>query len=434
MSAYLLISQCLPIAYPRKRVPLRKIVLPVSIVRDQACLPSSEVWWTECLGKQYFLRAKFVVSYATQERDLDSGRMFLGWYLDPRQSERISWPSTKRENVNISHSLTRLVNHNSSGPQLMPIESDLEVTLEDCRLRAPVYVTGYQEAKRILSRVITRSWRERPVFNVESNDLKHAWRYVSDYFCREELVRTAESQPYLLAAAALLGYSDLPSMIYDAPNDSEESTSNQPFMELTESQPSYVERFLKTSASSTGAEKLMLSTKRHQQIVQDVARAFRTKGYAPQYSQLVDLCVERADDVLFFEVKSADEDNFSEQIREAVAQLLEYEFRYRARFYPKPIRLAVVAEAGGSAEQRRFAQDFLTDVGVNLILWSEQQGFLTQQVEPSPQTSLLSMLRDATCPTITSATAKRSSTYTVPMPYPSLSSTNAISAATDKWP
>ena len=142
------------------------------------------------------------------------------------------------------------------------------------------------------------------------------------------------------------------------------------FTELDEEHLGYIERRWKRNPeSSIKFDKLEVKTKRHQQILQLLARNVRAKGLRPTYNRYVDLRVEGNGTEVLFEVKTADALNFHQQVRRAVGQLLEYRYRYKRYNKRREIKLAAVIEAEASVEQYEFAHGFLSELGIAMVLW-----------------------------------------------------------------
>lgn len=106
------------------------------------------------------------------------------------------------------------------------------------------------------------------------------------------------------------------------------------------------------------------------------------------------------------EVKTAEYGSFDQQVRRALAQLLEYEFRYRDAFRSKPIRPIAVIEAVDIPSQLNFAKGLLAESNITLLPWRT----------PYSTPDSFELVTAGISSNTTSAIASRSSTYTVPTP------------------
>jgi hypothetical protein len=120
---------------------------------------------------------------------------------------------------------------------------------------------------------------------------------------------------------------------------------------------------------SSSRRALEEATCRHQQLVQTLASAVRRFGLQPCFNRYVDLAVLSGCADVLFEVKTTDENNFLDQARAAVGQLLEYRYRLTHSDEGRRVRLVAVLEAVGSRVEEEFARGFLLGVGVELVLW-----------------------------------------------------------------
>lgn len=396
MSAQILISDSTPVR-PQTREPLQRAILPVDVAASCDYFPSDHVWWVERYRSRLYLRGKLVINRATLERELNTQRRLVKWHLD-LGTERISWPGTRPERADVSDLTTHLDQRRAAGIALHQVSTELDAKLESRRDRVAERTGSYQMARRQIQQYERQTRNERPRFTSIVETFDEALTYAYRYFSRAELFRVGEHDPHYIAAAALLGYQELP----DHPITWQGPDIPLSFQELDEENLAYVEQEWNVEASNPqpNGDKLAASTRKHQQILRHLIQEFRCLGYRPTYNRHVDLCVERQDDVLLVEIKSADDGNFDLQIRRALAQLLEYAYRYRGTFESKPIRALAVVEAAGTLSQLEFASDFLADNGIIFVPWGLSY--------PSPDWSAFP--HSGTSSSTVSAIASRSST------------------------
>jgi hypothetical protein len=200
-----------------------------------------------------------------------------------------------------------------------------------------------------------------------------AWAFARMRFARSELVSLHGRDAYEVAAAAIAG---LPTMPMDwgfgektnLELKSEEAMTLEP---LDPQSISFIEKTWERNGSGADSQvALERSSKRHQQILKALAESLLAKKLSPSYNRLIDAYVALPKHDILFEVKSATLENFSHQVRLAVAQLLEYRFRCRKHHGDKPIRLVAVVEDIGLSVEVSFAQQFLREVGIHLVTWN----------------------------------------------------------------
>lgn len=350
---------------------LSRVIIPIEVAARYDGLPSSHIWWVEKTGRRFHLRAKLYVAEATVERELTSGLRRAVWHLDTVRSERITWPGTKRRG-DVTRSVAGVTFDALGRLTFTQISADMDSTLEECRLSILERVLTFDHAATVLRRLFSKVG----VTVIRGDILPLPWNQALHcahaYFAREELVGIRGCDPYEVAAAVLAGYREMPrkpTAGLGDPNDLP-ATEVVEFAELDEEHLGYVERrWGRHSHASPNLEKLEIKTKRHQQILQLLARHVRAKGLRPTHNRHVDLRVGVEGSEVLFEVKTADALNFQEQVRRAVSQLLEYRYRYKTYCAGRQVKLAAVIEAGASSEQYEFARGFLSDLGIAMVLW-----------------------------------------------------------------
>lgn len=367
----LLVSQSVRGSSRAERPLLSRVVIPIEVAERYDHLPTSHIWWVEKTGRRFNLRAKLYVAEATVERELTSGLRRAIWHLDTTRSERITWADTRKQ-VNVTSSLTGVTFDALGRLALTPISADLNRRLEGCRISVLEQVLTFEDALRVLRRRFSKI--KDTVFRGDNPPLpwNQALCCARAYFAREELVGMRGYDPYEIAAAILAGYTEMPRKVttnFRDPGDLPTAEIVE-FTELDEEHLGYVERKWGRHSEVIGnLDKLEIKTKKHQQILQLLARHIRAKGLRPTYNRHVDLRVGIKDSEVLFEVKTADALNFQEQVRRSVSQLLEYRYRYKTYCAGRQIILAAVIEAGASSEQYEFARGFLSELGIAMVLW-----------------------------------------------------------------
>jgi hypothetical protein len=100
-----------------------------------------------------------------------------------------------------------------------------------------------------------------------------------------------------------------------------------------------------------------------------LGQALLENGLSPHYNMYVDVAVLTPHCDILFEVKSATSENFLEQLRRGVGQLLEYRFRLSRARDSEAVRPVVVIEASANPADLHFAADFVASIGFGLVLW-----------------------------------------------------------------
>jgi len=371
IQSLLLVSQAVGNSSRAGRHVLSRVVIPVEVACRYDGLPKGHIWWIEKTGRSFYLRAKLYVTEATVERELKSGLRRAVWHLDVIRSERITWPGTKSREGNVTKSLAGVVLDTLGGLAFTPVTAELDGHLEEIRLSISEQSFRFEHATHVFRQLFAKPESRLPLANALSLSWCQAIHYAHAYFAREELISIAGCDPYEVAAAVLAGYAKMPdkSPIIEE-IDTYPIAEIVEFTELDEEHLGYVERRWKRNPESfIKFDKLEVKTKRHQQILQLLARNVRAKGLRPTYNRHVDLRVEGNGSEVLFEVKTADALNFQQQVRRAVGQLLEYRYRYKRYNKRREIKLAAVIEAEASVEQYEFARGFLSELGIAMVLW-----------------------------------------------------------------
>lgn len=357
-----------------RRHPLDRLAVPLGLAAQCGYLPEGHVWWVERRGNSLFLRAEAYITEASLERVLRTDAQHVYWHLDVRLSERISWPGTRPSaEAGVSDILNGLQWAVANPPILLPISSELDLALDMRRRQVGETVWDFGLAAKVLLRLFEKT-RPYVLARHNASSLHDALHYAHAYYARDELVAVMGLDPYIVAAAALTGYTELPSEI-EIIDASQTEMFNSPvsdFRELDPEEVTYVEeRWVRRSTVLNESAALERATERHQEIVRALARELRAVGYTPTFSRLVDMRIEGHVDEVFFEVTTSTTENILEQVRLAVGQLLEYRFRHQRRNGGKPILLAAVLEASVLPQQLAFARRFLAEVDIKAIFWED---------------------------------------------------------------
>jgi hypothetical protein len=383
MQSLLLVSQAVGNSSRAERHILSRIVIPVEVASRYDELPKGHIWWVEKTVRSFYLRAKLYVNEATVERELKSGLRRAVWHLDTIRSERITWPGTQRREGNVTKSLAGVVLDTLGGLAFTPVTAELDMQLEEGRLSISDQSFRFEHATRMLRQLFAKTKSYLPLATVPPLSWCQAIHYARAYFAREELISVSGRDPYEVAAAVLAGYAEMPEKTTGVEHmDDLPAAEIVEFTELDEEHLGYIERrWKRDSEPSSKFDKLEIKTKRHQQILQLLARHVRAEGLRPTYNRHVDLRIEGKYADVLFEVKTADTLNFQDQVRRAVGQLLEYRYRYKRYNVGRDIKLATVIEAGASVEQYEFARSFLSDLGIAMVLWKPDTALFDGLVE-----------------------------------------------------
>lgn len=433
---YLLLTQCAAIQPRLRRYPLRRVVLPALSMPEDGYPSNDLVWWVEHCGQKYYLRAKMAVTEVFFEKEQTTGRLVAAWKVLSQESDRISWPTSRDRSLEVPKALTQHLHCATHGPDILSIDGTTHDAFELRRSLTPQRVENYSLARQSIEKLLTQTRHQRPKFEATHQEMRKAWTYVRDYFSRSEVVQVADHDAYWVAAAVLLGLRQIPNREVEGTRTRSREFGEMLFRDFDDQSLIYTDRreYSEPGSIVVSLDVIADSTVRHQETLKDVARFFRQQGLLPQFNQLVDLCIGRADDVLFIEIKSATAENFDHQLRRAVGQLLEYKFRFRRTCSPRDISLALIIEDRCSPEKEKFVTEFLNDLGIDLILWNGDSVVLRHLLNNQGHVPKLSSASVGFLPRTTSAIANKSSTYTVPIPCPSACSTMVINSATEYRP
>lgn len=265
MSAYVFISVSTT-QKPMVRQPLEHILLPVKLASSINYLPQGPVWWVEQIGFRLYLRGRFEVYRATLEREIATQRELVKWHLTGG-SERISWPGTRPIRADVSDVLLDL-NQCLPNISLHLVGPDLDNKLERRRLNVAERAFSYAVACRQFQNHEQQTRSFRPPLKTAGQAFYKTLVYIHNFFSRAELVLLSDHDPYCVAAAALLGYKDLP----DTVATPRIPAASLPFRELDESNLYCIEQEWNrdVSGSQPNSSKLAECTRQHQQILRQL--------------------------------------------------------------------------------------------------------------------------------------------------------------------
>lgn len=364
----------------KQRTPLKRLIIPKQTVFESVGDSFSLGWWVEATGGKFILRARLSIEETHLEGDLRGTARWVIWELDTDHSERLTWPwQASTAALDVTKALTDIGSPRYTGFKTGRISHEIIDTFNEKLLSVASTVSDYPIAAAQVKRLMRSTLHERPLISSLPISLTDALLYVRSYFARSELIELDGVDPYFVAAAVVAGFTTLPKA-------SDELSGNMPAFRSFES--ARVINAGGCAFSDGQAMQDLGTTQRHEDIVAALAEVIRSTGFRPMYNKLVDLRVERGADELFFEVKTADRENFSKQVRSALAQLLEYRYRCPT-MSQRETRLVAVIEAAACPNQHQFAYEFLRAVGVELVLWNSKTGdfegldFVLAQSRPS---------------------------------------------------
>jgi hypothetical protein len=102
-----------------------------------------------------------------------------------------------------------------------------------------------------------------------------------------------------------------------------------------------------------------------ERIVASLAHKLESMGLTPYFNPLVDLAIINNKSVIFFEVKTVNNENLLDQIRGAIGQLLEYRFAYKNSF--DKIHLCIVTTNLLYSSKLSFMKSFVKDCGITWV-------------------------------------------------------------------
>lgn len=360
------------------RYPLRRLVLPrcgIDIF-DNHCALKGSIWWAERQGRRVWMRGYGFIKEVLEEVEVNGKQPSrqLIVELTSTTSERFTLSGhTGPSSADISKLLEKhsIITTTSFGA--VHISPEMRRNLEARRLKLADSTWSYDLASRHLKRLIQVSRVEQDI-NSLRGDLDQAWAFARTYFSRAELIKLNDRDEYEVAAAIFAGYEGMPENWQ--PNNAIEIARSEEltweFQELDPEDISVVDKAWNRSGDiQLPTEALEQSSKRHQQILKSLARVLKAKGLPLTYNRYVDLRSALPSREIFFEVKTATPANFLRQVRLAVGQLQEYQFRYKQNG-DKPIKLVAVVEDSAANGDLQFARDFLNQLGIRLVLVDRQ--------------------------------------------------------------
>jgi hypothetical protein len=370
-SDILVVSPCLPYLVPQERNPLLRLVLPSEQVPTEIKIPLGRVWWAESRGARLWLRGFLNVETITQESKLNDNSSRVIWHASALDSERLTWPGGGApRSAEVADVVGREVSDNRIVVRTIPTDWSLEF----CRRREVLAENAwsFELACRHYARLVQSLGLAGQTAKFAGH-MDGAWAFARMNLARSELVSLHDRDAYEVAAAAIAGLAEMPMdwTLGDKTKLELETKEAMTFEPLDPKGILFIEKTWKRKGSSADSQvALERSSKRHQQILKALAESLLAKKLSPSYNRLVDAYVALPKYDILFEVKSATLENFSHQVRLAVAQLLEYRFRCKKQNGDKPIRLVAVVEDTDSKAAMSFARQFLCGLDIELVTWN----------------------------------------------------------------
>jgi hypothetical protein len=373
-----------------ERKVLSRVILPLDLISLLHDHPGRHIWWVEKRNRGVHLRAKLFL-----EQPLAGCRVGLpiglaAYAVDTLRSERITWPGAQTRSANVTAALSGLKLQVVGGISFGVIAPNTERRLERCLASVCEQVFEFEDAARVLRHRFASFDHAGTLRTSRKPGLTQALNLARCSFARQELIGIDGYSPYEVAAAVLAGYTELPNKIARGKKDGLSRSNNaDEFAQMDEQRDSaLLGVWERNSHARSGMDLLELKTKRHQRMVSLLAAHLRARGFSTTYNRNIDLRAESEGRDFFFEVKTADAENFRKQVRSAVGQLLEYRYRYPSKS-GKEIALVAVIEAVASDKHHHIACEFLRGVGIELVLWNSKTGvfeglnFLLAQSDPA---------------------------------------------------
>lgn len=352
--------------------PTYRLIIPPFIACD---LPSPidydlRIWWAERYMGRTYLKACLddcVVQtrYTRQgERQFVAlGKLDTSSYIY-RDKPTCSLEGIIDTNGNVGHWQTIELDQNQVS---LLIKLDSEVS--------PIMLS-LDDAVRMNRRVLYNCWPRSREGVIHPKQL---WRIFKRNATVSELVRVNGLDPYETSVAAalvdmgvVLSMKEILRHLHRStsrpqPNHYERDSTRIEAPAFTPLGPLARNTVLRQLQQGTPAIKINGISNEHEMIVAALAFKLYSMKSLPYLSPLVDLAVINERSALFFEVKTVNQKNLLDQVRAAIGQLLEYRFIYKDVF--DNINLVFVAPATGPLTDISFAQDFLSNCGIDWVVW-----------------------------------------------------------------
>lgn len=350
------------------RTPLARLILPLSVIQGEMFFPCGSVWWIERDNTRVWLRGWGQVSSARVEETLGGNLWQLAWDLSPQTAERLTQPGTLANRSADVSALLADVLTNRRGIQVIPIPPELDLALHARREHLGETTGSFDWARRHIMRLMEQSHLLSHFAQLNGN-LSASWQFARAQFARSELVSLSNWDVFQVAAAVLAGLPQMPDA-WDTIISQASDDMAMLFHELDVDNIARVEyAWVRNSANSSTSNALEQSDKRHQLILKSLASNLKHQGLVPTYNRFVDLRVVVSTSEFFFEVKTAQPENFTHQVRLAAGQLLEYRFRHQKQNGNQSLGLIAVIERNASQGAVEFARQFLASLDITLVLW-----------------------------------------------------------------
>jgi hypothetical protein len=251
---------------------------------------------------------------------------------------------------------------------------------ERCAMASPVLLS-LQSAANVNRRALFGWW---PRVNDEAIDPKRLWRIFKHVAALSELSRVDGLDPYETSVVAALietgvafSVKEILQHLYAGRRRTQRICLNRDGTRLRA--PSFIamdpmsrEVLLGQPQTAPGGIRANGFSVEHEATVARLAYVLKSMHLLPCQSPLVDLAIIKNRAALFLEVKTANNGNLLDQVRAAIGQLLEYRFIYKGFF--DRIDLAVVVPLIGSASEVAFAEGFVRNCGISLVVWQSENG------------------------------------------------------------
>ena len=348
-----------------------RLLLPPSIGYRLRSLTNHHirVWWAERYAGNLYLRACLsdcrIHRRSTRKRErqfVATGEMATSSYIYR------DTPACLLTEVDIEES--------AEPWQIMQLSLDQGASLVDRTIHVSPLVLSVQDAIRINKRALRVYWPTTKDRHVSPTKLLRAFK---THATLSELVRISGMDAYetsvvaaLVDTKAAFSLKEIMRSLYGNAGGLRHASYHRIGARL--GAPAFVSLFSKAHGISSRrllGRAVEVDAKdicvEHERIVATLASRLDSMSFKPSANTLVDLAIINGGSALFFEVKTVNNENLLDQVRLAIAQLMEYRFIYKNTF--ERISLSFVAPAVGSQSELVFAKEFVRDCGIYWLVW-----------------------------------------------------------------
>lgn len=348
-----------------------RLLLPPSISYELHSLADCalRIWWAERYAGKLYLRACLSDCKIHIGRTRNGEQQFVAiGRIDTSTYVYRDEPTCPISEINIQQM--------SGSWEMAELTQDQAALLANrCIDISPVVLSLY-DAVRSNKRVLRDYW---PTTRIQRIYPKKLWKTFKGHATLSELVRVNGLDAYETSVAAALfdthaaiSLKEIMQALYTTggtcqprSHDRDGIRMNSPaFIPISLTTHCISRQHLRSSNTKVYAKNISVE---HEGIVTALANRLDSMSIKPYVSPLVDLAVINNKSALFFEVKSVKNDDLLNQVRAAIAQLLEYRFIYK-NIYNR-IGLCFVAPALGSPSEIVFASNFMKDCGIYWLVW-----------------------------------------------------------------